>query len=59
LSFPSPAAGATAGGLARKPADIPFERGFKSLMVLNVNAAKNLGLNLSPSLIAEADTIIE
>jgi putative tryptophan/tyrosine transport system substrate-binding protein len=42
-----------------KPADIPFERGFKSLMVLNVNAAKNLGLNLSPSLIAEADTIIE
>lgn len=42
-----------------KPGDIPFERGFKSLMVLNTGAAKKLGLNLSPSLIAEADTIIE
>lgn len=41
------------------PADIPFSRGFKSLMTLNVKTAKSLGMDLSTSLIGEADAVIE
>jgi len=42
-----------------KPTDIPVERGFKSPLVLNLKSAKELGLTLPPSLIDEADELIE
>jgi len=42
-----------------KPTDIPVERGFKSPLILNLKNAKELGLQLPPSLIDEADELIE
>lgn len=41
------------------PADIPIERGFKSPLTINLAAARQLGLFLSPELIDEADEVIE
>lgn len=41
------------------PATIPIERGFKSPMLLNLKAARELGLHLPPDLIDEADDLIE
>ena len=42
-----------------KPADIPVERGFKSPLLINLKAAKELGIELPPTLIDEADELIE
>ncbi len=41
------------------PAGIPVERGFKSPLLLNMSAARELGLTLPPELIDEADELIE
>jgi len=41
------------------PATIPVERGFKSPLLLNLKAARELGLALPPELIDEADEVIE
>lgn len=41
------------------PATIPVERGFKSPLLLNLKAARELGLQLPPELIDEADELIE
>jgi putative tryptophan/tyrosine transport system substrate-binding protein len=54
-----------AGGLVAKvlhgakPADLPLERPSRYRLVVNLQAAKALGLALPPSLVARADDVIE
>jgi putative ABC transport system substrate-binding protein len=42
-----------------KPADLPVERATKFSTVLNLSAAKALGLNVPSSLLLRADEVIE
>jgi len=42
-----------------KPADLPVERPSRFRLIVNAKAAKELGLQLSPSLLARADDVIE
>jgi putative ABC transport system substrate-binding protein len=42
-----------------KPADLPIEQPTKFELLVNLRAAKGLGLVLSPSLLQRADRIIE
>jgi putative ABC transport system substrate-binding protein len=42
-----------------KPGDLPIEQPVKFEFVLNMRAAKALGLTISPSLLAAADEVIE
>jgi putative tryptophan/tyrosine transport system substrate-binding protein len=42
-----------------KPADLPVEQPIKFDFIVNLNAAKQIGLTIPPSVLARADRVIK
>jgi putative ABC transport system substrate-binding protein len=43
----------------QKPADLPVERSTKVDLIINLNAAKQIGLTIPPNVLAMANTVIK